>query len=168
MESLLSAPLCELAHREGFKVSPGPENVAATEFCSWRNRFLVGEVHDENAFALGGIGGHAGLFSDVDRVLDFAFNFLMKLDDPTRFRLFSSRIGSRTLGWEMCHRGWSGGDTCSEKTIGHTGFTGTGLWIDPHRRHAWTLLTNRVHPTRQNSAPIRRLRIEVGNEIGAA
>ena len=58
------------------------------------------------------------------------------------------------LGWEARHEGWSGGDTCSEETIGHTGFTGTGVWIDFARGMAWALLTNRVHPTRHRETGI--------------
>jgi len=60
--------------------------------------------------------------------------------------------GNRSCGWDMRHDGWPGGDACSAATIGHTGFTGTGLWIDFERGIAWTLLTNRVHPSRHSDA----------------
>ena len=75
---------------------------------------------------------------------------------------------TRTLGWEAHHPGWSGGDACTDSTIGHTGFTGTGLWIDFDRGVAWTLLTNRVHPTRHRDTGIAALRRRVGDLIAAA
>jgi hypothetical protein len=71
----------------------------------------------------------------------------------------------RGLGWQIPHQGWSGGDRCSADTIGHTGFTGTGLWIDFARRTAWTLLTNRVHPSRHVETGIAALRRAVGDLV---
>jgi CubicO group peptidase (beta-lactamase class C family) len=71
----------------------------------------------------------------------------------------------RTHGWERPYDGWSGGDHCSAGTIGHTGFTGTGLWIDFDRGRAWTLLTNRVHPSRHAETGIVTLRRAVGDRI---
>ena len=73
----------------------------------------------------------------------------------------------RTLGWEHAYEGWSGGDRCTPETIGHTGFTGTGLWIDFANRRAWTLLTNRIHPTRHFDSGIIGLRRAVGDLINA-
>ncbi len=135
----------------------------ATEACTWRGRMLCGEVHDENAFALGGAAGHAGLFGTVDGVLDFAAGLL---NDPDAHRDIRTRqAGHRTLGWELRHPGWSGGQACSPDTIGHTGFTGTGLWIDWTRGRAWTLLTNRVHPTRHCDSGIFALRPAVGDAV---
>ena len=75
---------------------------------------------------------------------------------------------TRCLGWEAQHENWSGGDACSSKTIGHTGFTGTGLWIDFQRGLAWSLLTNRVHPTRHRDTGIVSLRRQVGDLIASA
>src|ERR1700744_1835045 len=126
---------------------PEPSETAATERGTWRGRVLRGEVHDENAFALGGAAGHAGLFGTIDGLLDFAQG-LLRVGEPALAGIRTKQSAPRTLGWEARHQGWSGGDTCSEETIGHTGFTGTGLWIDFHRGLAWSLLTNRVHPTR--------------------
>ena len=74
----------------------------------------------------------------------------------------------RTLGWERHYRGWQGGEACSASTIGHTGFTGTGLWIDFERGLAWTLLTTRVHPTRHIDTGILELRPAVGDAVIAA
>jgi CubicO group peptidase (beta-lactamase class C family) len=72
---------------------------------------------------------------------------------------------NRTYGWEIAHKNWSGGNNCSNKTIGHTGFTGTGLWIDFKNNYAWTLLTNRVHPSRHKDSKITSLRIKIGDKI---
>jgi CubicO group peptidase (beta-lactamase class C family) len=127
-----------------------------------------GEVHDENAFALGGAAGHAGLFGTIDGVLDVALGFLQGVE-PGLTGIRMRQSATRTLGWEARHEGWSGGDTCSDETIGHTGFTGTGLWIDFRRGIAWALLTNRVHPTRHRETGIGELRRLVGGLIvGAA
>jgi CubicO group peptidase (beta-lactamase class C family) len=146
---------------------PDPAACAATEHCTWRGRILRGEVHDENAFALGGASGHAGLFGTIDGVLDFALDLLQGTESalmPIRVRQSSNR----SLGWEARHPGWPGGDLCSDATIGHTGFTGTGLWIDFERGVAWSLLTNRVHPTRHRNTGIHELRRRIGDLIAGA
>lgn len=149
----------------GFAWSADPTNAAATEQCTWRNRLLVGEVHDDNCAALQG-AGHAGLFGTVDALLDFAETTLNQADAQALIRTpLSAR---RTHGWERPHDGWSGGERCSDETIGHTGFTGTGLWIDFARGHGWTLLTNRIHPTRHFDSGIVALRRAVGDLINAA
>ncbi len=146
----------------GFAWSAEPADAAATEQCTWRNRLLFGEVHDDNCAALQG-AGHAGLFGTADALLDFAAGKLASAgpDDLIRTPL-SAR---RTHGWERPYEGWSGGERCSSETIGHTGFTGTGLWLDFARGHAWTLLTNRVHPTRHFDSGIVGLRRAVGDAI---
>jgi CubicO group peptidase (beta-lactamase class C family) len=148
----------------GFAWSADPAQSAATEDDSWRHRVLVGEVHDDNCSALEG-AGHAGLFGTADAVLDFAADRLADTgpDAPIRTPL-SAR---RTHGWERPYEGWSGGELCSPATIGHTGFTGTGLWIDFERGRAWTLLTNRVHPTRHFDSGIVALRRAVGDLINS-
>lgn len=153
----------------GLRYTPeGP--VVATEHCPWRGRVLKGEVHDENAFALGGAAGHAGLFGTVAGVLDFAQGLLDE-GGASQFVLDAIRTagnGHRTCGWERRFAGWHGGDACSAETIGHTGFTGTGLWIDFERQVAWTLLTNRVHPTRHRESGILELRPATGDALIAA
>lgn len=168
IERLTGAPLAAwpLGNGLGFGTPPGP--AVATERCSWRGRVLRGEVHDENAFALGGAAGHAGLFGTVDGVLDFALGLLDgKGASAAMLTAIRTRVrDDRTCGWEARFDGWHGGDTCSAQTIGHTGFTGTGLWIDFERGTAWTLLTNRVHPTRHRDSGIAALRGAVGTEIG--
>ena len=146
----------------GFAWSADPDTAAATEDCYWRHRVLVGEVHDDNCSALEG-AGHAGLFGTVASVLDFAADKLVSAGPDALIRApLSAR---RTHGWERPYEGWSGGEHCSAQTIGHTGFTGTGLWIDFERGHAWTLLTNRVHPTRHFDSGIIPLRRAVGDLI---
>jgi CubicO group peptidase (beta-lactamase class C family) len=128
---------------------------------------MRGEVHDENAFALGGAAGHAGLFGTIDGVLDAAQRLLQAIE-PWWAQLRVRQSATRCLGWEARHEGWSGGDACSEETIGHTGFTGTGVWIDFRSGLCWALLTNRVHPTRHRDTGIDALRRRVGELVVAA
>ncbi|MBL8697825.1 MAG: serine hydrolase [Alphaproteobacteria bacterium] len=151
----------------GLAFRPDPAQCAATEACTWRGRVLRGEVHDENAFALGGAAGHAGLFGTIDGVLDFARDLLTgsRLSAAGRAALRAPQSPTRTLGWERRHPDWAGGQACSEETIGHTGFTGTGLWIDWTRGLAWALLTNRVHPSRHVDTGIQTLRRETGERL---
>lgn len=166
LERLTGAPLASLPLGEGLAFTPrGP--AVATERCTWRGRVMRGEVHDENAYALGGAAGHAGLFGTIDGVLDFAHATLSAMPGhPIRERA----NGNRTCGWERRFDGWPGGDACSDATIGHTGFTGTGLWLDFERGLAWTLLTNRVHPTRHSAdaMTIFDLRPATGDAVIAA
>ena len=126
--------------------------------------------HDENAFALGGAAGHAGLFGTVDGVLGFAERLLRgEILSPAKLaEIRDVQFGHRTCGWERAHRGWSGGDSCSPATIGHTGFTGTGLWVDFDHGRAWTLLANRVHPNRHSDSGIAALRPAVGDALATA
>lgn len=148
---------------EGFTWTPDPANTAATERCAWRGRVLVGEVHDENCFALQGTG-HAGLFGTIDAVLDFGKS-LLDGSNPDVPLMRTPLSEKRTHGWEHPYTGWSGGDQCNGSVIGHTGFTGTGLWVDFDRGLAWSLLTNRVHPSRHFDSGIFALRRTVGDII---
>ena len=155
---------------EGLSYGPPRGPAVATEACTWRGRVLKGEVHDENCFALGGATGHAGLFGTVAGVLDFAQG-LLDGSGATPFMLREIRTAyrdHRTCGWEKKFVGWHGGDASSAETIGHTGFTGTGLWVDFERGLAWTLLTNRVHPTRHRETGITELRQATGDAVIAA
>ena len=161
VERVTGRPLRDWPLRDGLTFGPPPGPAVATEHCYWRGRFMRGEVHDENAFALGGAAGHAGLFGTVDGVLDFAQDLLSQ--DCRAIR--EPHGDERTLGWERHYRGWQGGEACSAATIGHTGFTGTGLWIDFDRGLAWTLLTNRVHPTRHVDNGIFELRPELSDAV---
>jgi CubicO group peptidase (beta-lactamase class C family) len=168
IERLTGASLGDLPLPPGLAWRPEPTDTAATERCTWRGRMMRGEVHDENAFALGGAAGHAGLFGTIDGVLD-ATQRLLAGADPWLRDLRTRQSATRCLGWEARHDGWSGGNACSDATIGHTGFTGTGVWIDFQRGVSWVLLTNRVHPTRHRDTGITALRQRVGDLIvGAA
>jgi CubicO group peptidase (beta-lactamase class C family) len=143
------------------------ERTAPTEFDPWRNRLLQGEVHDENAAALDGVAGHAGLFGTVAAVGAYARLVLRTcttrtaLGDPGLMREIGapSRVpgSSRAIGWDTMRPTSSCGTRCSASAIGHTGFTGTSLWIDRERDVYVALLTNRVYPTRNNDA-IRAIR----------
>src|SRR3712207_1820038 len=168
--TLFRSPLVEQPLPDGLTFRPEPQHCAATERCTWRGRVIRGEVHDENAFALGGASGHAGLFGTLDGVLDFALGLLngAGLSAAGLAAIRTPLSATRTLGWETRHPGWSGGEACSAGTIGHTGFTGTGLWIDFARGLAWTLLTNRVHPTRHRDTGIVALRRATGDAVVSA
>ncbi|MFP6629993.1 MAG: serine hydrolase domain-containing protein [Myxococcota bacterium] len=131
--------------------------IAATESCAWRDRILWGEVHDPNASAMGGVAGHAGLFSSADDVMKFAKVWLdvwhgrSDLLPQAAVREFSRRQdgpeGSDwALGWDTPTPGQSSSGTqFSETSIGHLGFTGTSVWIDLEKEAIVVMLTNRVH-----------------------
>ncbi len=170
IERLTERLLGEAKLPSGLTFQPDPEHCAATERCTWRTKILCGVVHDENAHAFGGAAGHAGLFGTAAGVLDFAHGLLagtlLSSDGMHQIRTRATR--NRTAGWEAAHPGWSGGDGCSEATIGHTGFTGTGLWIDFEAGVAWTVLTNRVHPSRHVESGIQPLRRAVGAAVAVS
>lgn len=167
VERLSGIDLIDQPLPDGLTFRPAANRCAATERCMWRRRVLRGEVHDENAFALGGASGHAGLFGTIDGVLDFALGLLDgSALSPASLKAIRHRESeTRTVGWEGRHYGWHGGDSCSEETIGHTGFTGTGLWVDFKRGLAWSLLTNRVHPTRHRETGILDVRRATGMQV---
>ncbi|TPW26314.1 serine hydrolase domain-containing protein [Pararhizobium mangrovi] len=170
IERLTGGRLNDLPLGESLRYGQPPGPAVATEQCTWRRRVLKGEVHDENAFALGGASGHAGLFGTVDGVLGFASTLLDgSACSPAMLEAMRTPVfNDRTLGWQSRYAGWHGGEACSVDTIGHTGFTGTGLWIDFESGLAWTLLTNRVHPTRHRETGIAALRVETGNAVSDA
>ncbi len=153
----------------GYRPSPDRrDRVAPTERDPWRGRVLRGEVHDENAARLDGVAGHAGLFSTAPDLARFAFWMVDahhgRLDErspvylaPTLVREFTRRqpgpdTSTRALGWDTPAAGRSSAGTLmSRQSFGHTGFTGTSMWIDPEEELVVILLTNRVHPTRANN-----------------
>lgn len=132
------------------------EHVAATENCPWRGGVLQGQVHDDNTWAMGGYAAHAGIFGSVRDVLHFARRFFDGYLSRETLSRFWTRVSEpagceRTPGWDTpSAQGSSAGQFFAPGTVGHTGFTGTSLWIDPSARIAVSLLTNRVHPTREN------------------
>ena len=130
--------------------------IAPTEIAPPRGYPLQGEVHDENAYALGGVAGHAGLFSTAADLSIFAQMMLdggeydgQRIIADSTIALFTKRAaGTRALGWDTCGGSGSCGQYLGEEAYGHTGFTGTSLWIDPQREMFVVLLTNRVHEAR--------------------
>lgn len=151
--------------------------IAPTEMDPWRGRVVHGEVHDENAFALGGVAPHAGLFATADDLARLAQLLLWKgvyaekrIVARKTVELFTWRAelppgSSRALGWDTkSPQGSSAGRLFSETSFGHTGFTGTSIWIDPERQIFLILLTNRVHPTRDN-LQIREVRPAVADAV---
>jgi CubicO group peptidase (beta-lactamase class C family) len=170
LEDVNGAPLARQFEYEGLRFNPPREwreRTAPTELDLWRGRLLQGEVHDENTWALGGAAGHAGLFGTAASTGTFARLVLRGLkggrsiarpETLARFTMKSSVPGSsRAVGWDMMLTTSSCGSRLSPRAIGHTGFTGTSLWIDPEQDLYIVLLTNRVHPTRENNA-IQRVR----------
>lgn len=150
------------------------QRTAPTEIDSWRGKLLVGEVHDENAWALGGIAGHAGLFGTAPAVGAFARTIANGLKGQSNiasvdvFKTFLAKSNvpksSRALGWDTMRVTSSCGTRMSPSAFGHTGFTGTSLWIEPNSDLYVVLLTNRVYPTRDNNN-ILDIRPEIHNAI---
>jgi CubicO group peptidase (beta-lactamase class C family) len=163
----LEAPRCH--PREGF---------AATEQCPWRGRLLSGEVHDDNAFVMGGVAGHAGLFgtaADVHRLLTALLSCYRGETSAPVFagevvRQFFTRLveTDKALGFDMpAAVNSSCGSLFSRNSVGHLGFTGTSFWMDLDRGAIVILLTNRVHPSRANEA-IRAFRPVLHDEVFSA
>lgn len=162
----VSAPLGLPVAYRGLGPSWRDEALAPTELCAWRGRVVRGEVHDENAYALGGRCGHAGLFGTADAVAELGARALACLegDDgwfaPERMRwMIEARTGgAHRVGWDArSEPSPSSGAKMGPRTFGHLGFTGTSLWCDPDARLVVAFISNRVHPTRENQG-IRALR----------
>ncbi|HEX6324339.1 MAG TPA: serine hydrolase domain-containing protein [Vicinamibacterales bacterium] len=167
--SLGYPPVAQADARVAQAFRPASPDIAPTEFDAWRGRLLAGEVHDENAFALGGAAPHAGLFGTAGDVGAFGrlvlktFREETALGTPELMRTFARRStvpgSSRALGWDTMMPTSSCGTRMTPQAIGHTGFTGTSLWIDPARDLYFVLLSNRVHPARdQNRVRIQNAR----------
>jgi CubicO group peptidase (beta-lactamase class C family) len=178
IERLTGKPLDVLAHEDIFaplgmsnsmykpprKLWPA---IAPTEIDNrYRGHLIQGEVHDENAAAIGGVSGHAGIFSTAPDLAAFCQMLLNGGVYEHQRVLRRSTIaefttpqqlsnGTRTLGWAAPTEGGSSGHFFSPHSFGHTGFTGTSIWIDPDRRVFVVLLTNRVYPTRENQKHIK-------------
>lgn len=167
LEGVRGMPLAEFPLGPGLTFAPDPARAVATERCPWRGRVLRGETHDENAAGLGGVAGHAGLFGTLAGVLDSAETLLRGgwLSPAAQAAAVHPYAPGRSLAFVAAQPGWSGGGLASPGAFGHTGFTGTGLWVDPERELAWVLLTNRVHPTRHGTLEIQALRRGVGNTL---
>ncbi len=182
LDELVRAEILEPLGMTDTSYLPGGElvhRIAPTEFDDWRGRLPHGEVHDENTHALGGIAPHAGLFGTARDVAVFAWALLdggqrseHRVAEPGTFALFTRRAelvagSSRALGWDTPSDPSSAGRWFGARSFGHTGFTGTSLWVDPELDLIVVLLTNRVHPTRDNIA-IRRLRPAIHDAVALA
>ena len=157
----------------GYRPSPDLlPRIAPTEDNPWRGEVVHGQVHDENTVVLGEVAAHAGLFSTTGDLAVFVQMLLNggsmrgeRLLEADTISRFTRRAGlvpgsSRALGWDTPSRSASGGpssagDLFSRDSFGHTGFTGTSIWVDPERELFAVLLTNRVHPTRENAGIVR-------------
>jgi CubicO group peptidase (beta-lactamase class C family) len=139
------------------------EEFVATEDCPWRKRVLQGEVHDDNAWTLGGYSGHAGLFSSAEEIYvitnmlrEHFMGIRSDFFKPKTVREFFRRqelvkASDWALGWDTrALEGSSAGKYFSRDSVGHTGFTGTSIWMDLEKDVIAILLTNRVHPKRDN------------------
>jgi len=158
------------------KVVPIADKIAPTERCPWRQKVLCGEVHDDNAYAAGGVVGHSGLFAsalDVHRLMQRLRACHLGEDDLVpaaimrEFWRVDASVPESTwaLGWDTpSATGSSAGSRVSARAVGHLGFTGTSLWYDL-QRDAWVIfLTNRVHPNRNNDR-IREVRPRVHDAV---
>jgi CubicO group peptidase (beta-lactamase class C family) len=149
--------------------------IAATEDCPWRRKILVGVVEDENAYALGGVSGNAGVFSTASDLYRF-LEILLHADSgdsahfpPKLVHLFLKRNSdvpksSWAFGWDTPSAPSASGKYFSANSFGHLGYSGTSIWADRDQKLAVILLTNRVHPTRKNDR-IKKFRPEIHDLI---
>jgi CubicO group peptidase (beta-lactamase class C family) len=149
---------------------------AATEKCPWRQRLMNGMVHDENAFTTGGIAGHAGLFGTAESIHKLLIELLNSYRGVSQKNIFEEKMvrnflnrksmAERALGFDVPSKeGSSCGDFFNkEATVGHLGFTGTSFWVDLNQMIIVILLTNRIHPTRNNER-IKIFRPELHNAV---
>jgi CubicO group peptidase (beta-lactamase class C family) len=146
---------CEMGN--GYERGTCRDSVPQTDFeeySSWRERLVWGEVHDGNAYFLGGVAGHAGLFSTAPETLMLANQFLAeqsRLLTPQTCVLFSQNLTegleeARSIGWQLAAtKDSAAGPDLPPDSFGHSGFTGTSCWIDSHHQRVFVLLTNRTH-----------------------
>ncbi|MBL7662691.1 serine hydrolase [bacterium] len=160
--------------KQGYE--PDTSIIAPTEKCAWRKKILCGEVHDPNAWAMGGIAGHAGIFStayDVNKItMELIRSYIGKSSfvNPEIIRGFWTRdtsVAKSTwaLGWDTPTQGLStSGNYFSSASVGHLAFTGCSVWIDPTRELSVILLANRIHPSAENML-IREFRPKIHDLI---
>jgi CubicO group peptidase (beta-lactamase class C family) len=149
--------------------------IAPTEIDPIRGGKVWGVVHDERAYYLGGVSAHAGLFSSAHDMSRFAQMYLnggeldgVRIIQPGTIQFFTTRqVQDRALGWQKPDGKNSAGHLMSERAFGHTGFTGTSIWIDPDRDVFVILLSNRVNPTRNNNK-IGRVRVALSDAVMSA
>jgi CubicO group peptidase (beta-lactamase class C family) len=174
-EPLLFSPVRMRERTDRFGQEVNRAAIAPTEFDPWRGIELQGDVHDQNAAALGGVAGHAGLFGSAEAVLAVSGAWLAAYHQrPSIFatplvRQFVARQtriphSSWGLGWDTPSAPSSSGSYLSAQSFGHLGYTGTSLWIDPLSELEVVLLSNRVHPTSKNDK-IREFRPRVHDVV---
>lgn len=160
-DPLMFSPTAGRAQLDGIRPIVDVSRIAPTEQDEWRKRLLHGDVHDENAAAMGGVAGHAGLFGTAESVLAVSGAWLRgyhgrkSILERELVRQFTTRQesparSSWALGWDTPSVPSSSGSHFSERSFGHLGYTGTSLWIDPLWELEVVLLSNRVHPSRRN------------------
>jgi len=160
-DPMMFCPLAGRALSDVVRPTVDVSRIAPSEQDEWRNRLLRGEVHDENAAAMGGVAGHAGLFGTAESVLAVSGAWLRgyygreSILERELVRQFTTRQESAArsswaLGWDTPSAPSSSGSSFSERSFGHLGYTGTSLWIDPLCELEVVLLSNRVHPSRRN------------------
>ena len=155
------------------------DQIAPTEDSPQWGRVMQGEVHDQNAYVMGGVAGHAGLFSTagdmailLQMILNGGYYNGRRFFSPETVELFTERANlveesSRALGWDTRSEPASTGAYFTDETFGHLGFTGTSVWVDPERQLLVVLLTNRVYPSREN-IKIRQVRPRVHDAVMGA
>jgi CubicO group peptidase (beta-lactamase class C family) len=155
LKHLFFVPLFDGKKRNGL-------SYAATEECPWRKEIMDGQVHDDNAYAIGGVAGHAGLFGRAQDVHVLLQELLSTWSGVSKSKLFEGDVvrtfferqsdaGSWALGFDTPTRpDSSSGKYFSDRSVGHLGFTGTSFWMDLEKEVIVILLTNRIHPTREN------------------
>jgi CubicO group peptidase (beta-lactamase class C family) len=158
---LRSTGFVDLSQLRTRRLQPVEEVIAPTENCPWRKKILCGEVHDDNAYAMGGVAGHAGLFSSARDIHAFLFRMSQCLQGKDNFlpqavvqefltRDPSLKDSTFALGWDTPSPGMStSGSFFSPRSVGHLGFTGCSIWWDLEKNCHVVLLTNRIHPTRR-------------------
>jgi CubicO group peptidase (beta-lactamase class C family) len=173
---LRSTSFIDLALVKRRGIQPVQDVIAPTEDCPWRKRVLCGEVHDDNAWAMGGIAGHAGLFTSARDLHRFASTIVsssrgecdfLKEETVNQFwqRPEHFSEGSWKFGWDTPSRDNGLGESAlSAGAVGHCGFTGCSLWIEPERDLHVILLSNRIHPSRSNKK-IFAFRAELHNAV---
>ncbi len=181
LERLYGARIDEIAAQELFDphlvaltYHPDATLCAATELDPSSGKLLRGVVHDENTRALEGISGHAGLFGSVTAVSAYVRALLegrvlnaRALERMAR-PVAVAENDARAFGWVLRHPGWLGGEGAPQGALGHTGFTGTGVWLEPHTGRFNVLLTNRVCPTRNQDSGIAALRVAFNDAAWAS
>lgn len=173
--NLRATGFVDLTQLRTHRLQPVQEMIAPTENCPWREKILCGEVHDDNAYAMGGVAGHAGLFSSARDVHAFLLRmnrcfygndeFLPRELVQEFFRKNDSSSAKFALGWDTpSPKDSSSGHLFSSHSIGHLGYTGCSIWWDLEKNCHIILLSNRVHPSRQNDK-IKDFRPVIHDEI---